>query len=291
MENQASTTLGPTASDASEKSFAPVGPSSPTWSSKSSMCGSTGTGMTSRQSQSSCRLSGYSDNVSHIAAMAQGNMAAVARAGASAESAGAQVSETMSYDAFNDSMNTNNISNFPLPNIDMDVQSAAVTSGEVLLQAAPAMDVTGQALRPPVFMTPMQIQMHQQLKAKHAELFKKIIEQQEELRKVSEQLLMTQYGLVPVSMAPISSLQNSNEQVIQDQSQNASNFANVAEMNWQNNLQSQQGQNAGQPGPAPVVTTNNAPVNMPLNQLQASVSLGQRNFAQPQQMQQQPQQR
>ena len=53
-------------------------------------------------------------------------------------------------------------------------------------------------------MTPLQLQMHQQLKAKHAELFRKIIEQQEELRKVSEQLLMTQYGLVPVSaVAPV----------------------------------------------------------------------------------------
>ena len=64
--------------------------------------------------------------------------------------------------------------------------------------------VTGQAIRPAMFMTPLQLQMHQQLKAKHAELFRKIIEQQEELRKVSEQLLMTQYGLVPVSaVAPV----------------------------------------------------------------------------------------
>ena len=46
--------------------------------------------------------------------------------------------------------------------------------------------------------------MHQQLKAKHAELFKRIMDQQEELRRVSEQLLMTQYGLVPVSVSPIS---------------------------------------------------------------------------------------
>ena len=64
--------------------------------------------------------------------------------------------------------------------------------------------VSGQAIRPAMFMTPLQLQMHQQLKAKHAELFRKIIEQQEELRKVSEQLLMTQYGLVPVSaVAPV----------------------------------------------------------------------------------------
>ena len=63
--------------------------------------------------------------------------------------------------------------------------------------------VGGQQIRPAMFMTPLQLQMHQQLKAKHAELFRKIVEQQEELRKVSEQLLMTQYGLVPFSVAPV----------------------------------------------------------------------------------------
>ena len=74
--------------------------------------------------------------------------------------------------------------------------------GQILMQATPAVDVTGQSLRPQVFMTPLQMQMHQQLKSKHAELFKRIMEQQEELRRVSEQLLMTQYGLVPVTMTP-----------------------------------------------------------------------------------------
>ena len=34
--------------------------SSPTWSSRSSVCGSTGTGITSRKSQSSCGMSGTS---------------------------------------------------------------------------------------------------------------------------------------------------------------------------------------------------------------------------------------
>ena len=74
------------------------------------------------------------------------------------------------------------------------------------MQAAPAVDVTGQALRTQVFMTPLQMQMHQQLKAKHAELFKRIVEQQEELRQVSEKLMMTQYGIVPVNVAPIGSV-------------------------------------------------------------------------------------
>ena len=56
-------------------------------------------------------------------------------------------------------------------------------------------------------MSDLQLQMHRQLKAKHAELFRKILEQQEELRKVSEQLLMTEYGMtnvaIPVAVAPV----------------------------------------------------------------------------------------
>ena len=121
-------------------------------------------------------------------------------------------STEMAYDAF-----TNAVSGLDMPqsnnSFDPMGDLANLTNagagpdnaggGEILLQTAPGMDVGGQPLRPPVFMTPLQIQMHQQLKAKHAELFKKIVEQQEELRKVSEQLLMTQYGLVPVSVAPL----------------------------------------------------------------------------------------
>ena len=84
--------------------------------------------MTSRHSQSSCRLSGYSDQVSHVAAMGQtSNMAAVARAGTSADSAVAQVSETMSYDAFNDT--------FPVSNMETGLVAAPVvtTTGNVQL--------------------------------------------------------------------------------------------------------------------------------------------------------------
>ena len=291
MGNQPSASLAPNASDTSVKSFANAGgPPSPTWSSKSSMCGSTGTGITSRHSQSSCRLSGYSDHVSHIAnTIGQASLTAVARASTSAAGTPAQISETMSYDAFNDGMNPNN---YPLSNMEMEVPSATATSEEVLLQTAPAMDVTGQALRRPVFMTPMQMQMHQQLKAKHAELFKKIIEQQEELRKVSEQLLMTQYGLVPVSMAPMSTLQNNDSQLSGGQSQINSSFsANVTEMNWQNNLQSQQ-QNVLPTSDDPLPTpSGHALAGMQVNQLHANISMQQRNFTQPQQMQQPPQQR
>ena len=210
------------------------------------------------------------------------NMAAAARAGGGAGggasgdgSAGAQVSETMSYDAFNDSMIT---SSYPVTNMEMDssvggvpAQVVATTGEGVLIQAAPAMDVTGQALRSPIFMTPMQVQMHQQLKAKHAELFKKIIEQQEELRKVSEQLLMTQYGLMPVN------LMNSDQQIQQAQNQTNANFSNV---NWQ---QQQQNDLQNQSNLQQQPSTSS----MPVNQLQAALPLQQqqqRNFMQQQQL-------
>ena len=80
--------------------------------------------------------------------------------------------------------------------------------------------------------------MYQQLKAKHAELFKKIIEQQEELHKVSEQLLMTQYGLMPVNLAPVD--QQQQQQAVQNQTN--ANFTNMTSMTWQqqqNDLQNQ----------------------------------------------------
>ena len=55
------------------------------------------------------------------------NMAAVARAGTSADSAVAQVSETMSYDAFNDT--------FPMSNMETGLVAAPVvtTTGNVQL--------------------------------------------------------------------------------------------------------------------------------------------------------------
>ena len=40
-----------------------------------------------------------------------------------------------------------------------------------------------------------------QLKQKHAELSRRIQEQQEDLRRISEQLVMSQFGLVPVHIS------------------------------------------------------------------------------------------
>ena len=152
------------------------------------------------------------------------------------------------------------------------------------LQAAPAMEVTGQALRSPIFMTPMQVQMYQQLKAKHAELFKKIIEQQEELHKVSEQLLMTQYGLMPVSLAP----GQQQQQVVQAQNQTNANFANMTSINWQGQQQQNDLQNQPKSSNNEMQTLDSS---MQVNQLQASMSIQlqqqqqqQRNFMQQQQL-------
>ena len=209
------------------------------------------------------------------------NMAAVARAGTSADSAGAaQVSETMSYDAFNDSMNVMTSMETGL----VAAPGAAVVttnSGEVLtLQAAPAMEVTGQALRSPIFMTPMQVQMYQQLKAKHAELFKKIIEQQEELHKVSEQLLMTQYGLMPVNLAPV----DQQQQAVQNQTN--ANFTNMTSMTWQQQQNDLQNQSKNSNNDQGSMLQDSS---MQVNQLQASMPMQlqqqqQRNFMQQQQL-------
>ncbi len=84
-------------------------------------------------------------------------------------------------------------------------QGATGSANPLLMEAAPAMDVTGQSLRSQggQFLTPVQLQLQQQLRAKHAELSRRIIEQQEELRRISEQLLMTQYGLMPLAVTPV----------------------------------------------------------------------------------------
>ena len=43
-------------------------------------------------------------------------------------------------------------------------------------------------------MTAAQKQLHEQLQQKHAQLQRQLLQQQEELRKISEQLLFSQFG-------------------------------------------------------------------------------------------------
>ena len=52
----------------------------------------------------------------------------------------------------------------------------------------------GLVTHEPIVMTSAQRQLHEQLRVKHAQLQRQIMAQQEELRRVSEQLLLAQYG-------------------------------------------------------------------------------------------------
>ncbi|GLG98842.1 Circadian locomoter output cycles protein kaput [Gryllus bimaculatus] len=54
-----------------------------------------------------------------------------------------------------------------------------------------------ELMRQPIVMTTAQSQIQEQLQRKHEELQQLIVQQQEELRRVSEQLLMARYGLLP----------------------------------------------------------------------------------------------
>lgn len=59
---------------------------------------------------------------------------------------------------------------------------------------------TSELIHPNLIMTTTQTIMHDQLQRKHEELQALIVHQQDELRRVSEQLLMTRYGLPIVNV-------------------------------------------------------------------------------------------
>ncbi|XP_059490732.1 circadian locomoter output cycles protein kaput isoform X2 [Neocloeon triangulifer] len=61
-----------------------------------------------------------------------------------------------------------------------------------------------ELLRQPLVVTAPQNQIHDQLQRKHAELQQLIVQQQEELRRVSEQLLMARYGILPLNVGQVS---------------------------------------------------------------------------------------
>jgi hypothetical protein len=180
-------------------------PVSPSWSSQSSYCGSTGTGIsTSRRSQSSCRLSGYSfpaDRRSSCISAAEESI--FSSSFNTTPSASANVDRSVS-------LQVNNSFSFDLDSIMPGASTSTTTTHAVTcMKPTMLMHHPGQtALNPAqLLMTPvqmqLQMQLQQQLRAKHAELAKTIVQQQEELRRVSEQLLLTQYGLISVSVAPV----------------------------------------------------------------------------------------
>lgn len=61
-----------------------------------------------------------------------------------------------------------------------------------------------------VVITPAQTQIQDHLQRKHEELQQLIVHQQEELRRVSEQLLMARYGIIPTIALPFVSSVGSN---------------------------------------------------------------------------------
>ncbi|XP_034255520.1 circadian locomoter output cycles protein kaput isoform X2 [Thrips palmi] len=72
--------------------------------------------------------------------------------------------------------------------------------------SAPAATVSTSAelLSQPVMMSPAQTQYQEQLQRKHEELQQMILQQQQELRLVSDQLLMARYGILPASLLNVS---------------------------------------------------------------------------------------
>lgn len=55
-------------------------------------------------------------------------------------------------------------------------------------------------------MSPAQTQYQEQLQRKHEELQQMILQQQQELRLVSDQLLMARYGILPASLLNVCTL-------------------------------------------------------------------------------------
>ncbi|CAB3382921.1 Hypothetical predicted protein [Cloeon dipterum] len=60
-----------------------------------------------------------------------------------------------------------------------------------------------ELLRQPIVVTSPQSQIHDQLQRKHAELQQLIVQQQEELQRVREQLLMARYGILPLNVSQV----------------------------------------------------------------------------------------
>lgn len=68
------------------------------------------------------------------------------------------------------------------------------------------MQALPELLHPGIVMTSNQTHIQEQLQRKHEELQQLIVHQQEELRRVSEQLLMARYGLMPSIVVPFNAM-------------------------------------------------------------------------------------
>eukprot|EP00095_Tigriopus_kingsejongensis_P000321 maker-scaffold292_size219010-snap-gene-1.33 protein:Tk00321 transcript:maker-scaffold292_size219010-snap-gene-1.33-mRNA-1 annotation:"PREDICTED: hypothetical protein LOC100650446" len=176
---------------------------SPTWSSKSSMCGSSGTGVSSskisldhKHSYSDTNLSdGVPHPMSSFECMSRSPGPQVSRSNKAVVPA-VRVPELKAPETR------------PTSVMQMATSSSQSSNGfsspATVLVPAPMAAVPNPHLamssRPHIVMTPAQLQLQEQLRTKHNELSQRIVEQQEELHRISEQLVMSQYGLVPVTV-------------------------------------------------------------------------------------------
>ncbi len=83
------------------------------------------------------------------------------------------------------------------------IAAPTTTPATVATMAVPGCQAiqTSAGLQSKITLTPAQLQLQEQLRVKHTELMRHMAEQQEELRRISEQLIMSQYGLIPVNMS------------------------------------------------------------------------------------------
>lgn len=184
---------------------------SPTWSSKSSMCGSSGTGASSSKFSQEHKQS-YSDNNLSDGAHPVGSFDSIGRSPGGMPGGRplknlcrGESTPTMGDSRIEESKMANE-SRQPIMQLATPTpQSSNGFNGPTtVLVPAPMAAMPNPHIamtsRPHIVMTPAQLQLQEQLRAKHNELSRRIVEQQEELRRVSEQLVMSQYGLVPVTV-------------------------------------------------------------------------------------------
>ena len=205
---------------------------SPTWSSRSSMCGSSGTGSRVSQDQGS-KMSFNYDSAENNSFFEAGNdsfelgmdIGGGGGGGGGNGSVGGSSNRSVHFPDSNPVPSSRKVSKSASSILQPDLklagpQGAGPSSSSqhsanmdepfpsLLLGgspnpravvASPSSTVVSNGT-PRLQMTPAQIQLQEQLRTKHAELYRKIGEQQVELRRISEQLLMSQYGLVPVTV-------------------------------------------------------------------------------------------
>lgn len=147
----------------------------PTWSSKSSVCGSTGTGFasSSRMSQENNTNTQLGSYRSRYSGSSMGN----------AEIGGLQLQQDLAISESLSGMEDGSIDNCVV-----GAQQLIVPPEVPVPVAVPQQPQEQQSS---LILTPAQLQLQRQLRSKHAELSRRIAEQQRELSRLNQQLLLT----------------------------------------------------------------------------------------------------